>query len=249
MILRLARFFPSLHKASFYLFHHKSPVSNRLELELVNLVTSGEAEGGLQVLGEVVNLLDVGKKGGVNGLWANRRVVSSGGSVFHLLHIFRTHLLLGLPVVRQQLLLLVVTEELVLLALLASLGLGEVGVVDGLGNGNSSEVDLGRGGDNVSLTDSSERNSVEPERSANEQKSAVQLLQEDNPLAPESSSQQDQDGTGGDGSSELSGSRGLSGDLGLSDILGLLMSRVRSRSVSQTVKGNAQADPGGRRTG
>jgi hypothetical protein len=68
MILRLARFFPSLHKSFFSILRHSTPVSNRLELELVNLVTSGEAEGGLQVLGEVVNLLDVGKKGGVNGL-------------------------------------------------------------------------------------------------------------------------------------------------------------------------------------
>jgi len=145
------------------------------------------------------------------------------------LRILPTHLLLGLPVVRQQLLLLVVTEELVLLALLTSLGLGEVGVVDGLGDGNSGEVDLGRGGDNVSLTDSSERNSVEPERSADEQKSAVQLLQEDNPLAPESSSQQDQDGTGGDGSSEFSASRDLSGSLGASNILSLVIRRRKVR--------------------
>jgi hypothetical protein len=47
------------------------------------------------------------------------------------------------------------------------------------------------------------------------------LLQENDPLAPESSSQQDQDGSGGDGRSELGGARGLSGSLGLSDILGL----------------------------
>jgi hypothetical protein len=40
----------------------------RLELELVNLVTPGEAEGRLQVLGEVVDLLDVGKESGINGL-------------------------------------------------------------------------------------------------------------------------------------------------------------------------------------
>jgi hypothetical protein len=40
----------------------------RLEFELVNLVTPGEAEGRLQVLGEVVDLLDVGKESGINGL-------------------------------------------------------------------------------------------------------------------------------------------------------------------------------------
>lgn len=50
----------------------------RLELELVNLVTPGEAEGRLQVLGEVVNLLDVGKQSGVNGLQRSRRIVVAG---------------------------------------------------------------------------------------------------------------------------------------------------------------------------
>jgi hypothetical protein len=130
--------------------------------------------------------------------------------------------LLALPVIRQKLLLLVVAEELVLLALLAGLRLGEVGVVNGLGNGDTSKVYLGRGSNDVGLTDSSKGNTVEPERSADEQKSAVQLLQENDPLAPESSSQQDQDGTGSDGRSELSGSRGLSGNLRLLDVLSLI---------------------------
>ena len=40
----------------------------RLELELVNLVTPREAKGRLQVLGEVVDLLDVGKESDINGL-------------------------------------------------------------------------------------------------------------------------------------------------------------------------------------
>jgi hypothetical protein len=130
--------------------------------------------------------------------------------------------LLALPVIRQKLLLLVVAEKLVLLALLAGLRLGEVGVVNGLGNGDTSKVYLGRGSNDVGLTDSSKGNTVEPERSADEQKSAVQLLQENDPLAPESSSQQDQDGTGSDGRSELSGSRGLSGNLRLLDVLSLI---------------------------
>lgn len=34
----------------------------------MNLVTLGEGPGGLQVLGEVVDLLDVGKKSSVDGL-------------------------------------------------------------------------------------------------------------------------------------------------------------------------------------
>ena len=134
-----------------------------------------------------------------------------------------THLLLRLPVVGQELLLLVVTKELLLLALLSSLGLGEVGVVDGLGDRDTGKVNLGGGGNNVCLTDSTERNTVDPERSADEEQSALQLLEEDNPLTPESSSQKDQDSSGGDGSSELGGSRGLSGSLGLANVLGLCM--------------------------
>lgn len=39
-----------------------------LELEFVNSVTLGEGPGSSDVLGEVVDLLDVGQQGGVNSL-------------------------------------------------------------------------------------------------------------------------------------------------------------------------------------
>lgn len=132
------------------------------------------------------------------------------------------HLLLRLPVVRQELLLLTLTEEFLLLGVLAgSLGLGEVGVVDGLGDGNTGQVNLGRGSDNVGLSDSSQRDTVESEGTRDEQETRVQLLQEDNSLASESTGQEDKDGTGGDRGSELGLAGGLSADLGLGDVLTL----------------------------
>lgn len=167
-----------------------------LELEFVNSVTLGEGPGSSDVLGEVVDLLDVGQQGGVNGL------------------------LLRLPLVGQELLLLTFSEELLLLGFLAgSLGLGEVGVVDGLGNGNTGQVNLGGGGDNVGLGDSSQGDTVESERTRDEQETGIELLQEDDSLSSESTGQEDEDGTGGDGRSELGLAGSLSADLGLGDVL------------------------------
>jgi hypothetical protein len=130
--------------------------------------------------------------------------------------------LLRLPLVGQELLLLTFTEELLLLGLLAGrLGLGEVGVVDGLRDGDTGQVDLGGGGDNVGLGDSSQGDTVESERTRDEEETGIELLQEDDSLASESTGQEDEDGTGGDGRSELGLADGLSASLGLGDILAL----------------------------
>jgi hypothetical protein len=190
-----------------------------LELELVNSVTLGERPGSSDVLGEVVDLLDVGQQGSVDGLKTRRRLAVA---LHHF--VFPAHLLLRLPVVRQELLLLTFTEEFLLLGVLAgSLGLGEVGVVDGLGDRDTGQVDLGRGGDDVGLSDSSQGNTVESERTRDEQETRVQLLQEDDSLSSESTGQEDEDGSGGDGRSELGLAGGLSADLGLGDVLTLFM--------------------------
>ena len=73
-----------------------------------------------------------------------------------------THLLLRLLVLWDLDLVLSLSKELSLLAGLDTLGLGEESVVDGLGNGNRGNVDLGRSSDNVCLVNSSEGNTVEP---------------------------------------------------------------------------------------
>lgn len=160
------------------------------------------------------------------------------------------HLLLGLPVVRQELLLLTLTEEFLLLGVLAgSLGLGEVGVVDGLGDRDTGQVDLGRGGDDVGLSDSSEGDTVESERTRDKQETRVQLLQEDDSLSSESTGQEDEDGTGGDGRSELGLADGLSADLGLGDVLTLLrrVSRRLQSCIGACLRGRAWTSSSPRR--
>jgi hypothetical protein len=201
-----------------------------LELEFVDSVTLGEGPRSSEVLGEVVNLLDVGQQGGVNGLRREGRYPEISFNSYSPSQ-RKTHLLLRLPVVGQELLLLTFTEELLLLGLLTGrLGLGKVGVVDGFGNRDTGQINLGGSGNDVSLTDSSHRNTVESERTRDEEQTGIELLQEDDSLSSESTGQEDKDGSGGDGSSELGLADSLSADLGLGDILGLQRTNARSFS-------------------
>ena len=123
--------------------HHvmpsRSPTSQHLELELVETVALGKTPSSPEVLVQVGDLLDGLDNGGIDGL------------------------LLRLLLLWERLLLLALTEELSLLGGLGSLGLGEVGVVDGLGDRDGGDVDLGGGSDNVGLADSSEWDTVDPD--------------------------------------------------------------------------------------
>lgn len=58
------------------------------------------------------------------------------------------------------------------------------------------------------------------ERTGNEQKTRVELLEEDDPLSAVLSAEQDQDGSGGDGLPQNSLAVGLSGNLLSGNILG-----------------------------
>lgn len=58
------------------------------------------------------------------------------------------------------------------------------------------------------------------EGTGNEQKTRVELLEEDDPLSAVLSAEQDQDGSGGDGLPQNSLAVGLSGDLWSGNILG-----------------------------
>lgn len=89
------------------------------------------------------------------------------------------------------------------------------------------DVQLGGGGDNVSLVDATERDAVELEGTSDEQKTAVKLLQEDDALAAVATSQEDKNGTGGDALAKSSLLGRLAGDLGLRNIL----SGVEARSL------------------
>lgn len=171
-------------------------VVTSLELELVEAVALRETPRSLEVLREVVDLLDSGKNGGVDGLLLRLLLLGEG-------------LLLG-----------TLAEELALLGSLGGLGLDEVGVVDGLGDLDVGDLNLGRGGDNVSLRDATEGDTVELEGAGDKEETRVELLKEDNTATSEAASEEDQDSAGGDRSTELGLAGLLARDLGDTDVLG-----------------------------
>jgi hypothetical protein len=141
----------------------QNPDLINLELELVESVASGETPRSLEVFAQVVDLLDGGDERVIDGLRVRFALFCHYACHSENDMVCSTHLLLRLLVFWDLNLLLSLSEELSLLAGLDTLGLGEESVVDGLGNGNRGDVDLGRGGDNVGLVNSSEGNTVEPD--------------------------------------------------------------------------------------
>jgi hypothetical protein len=116
------------------------------------------------------------------------------------------YLLLLLSLGAEALSTLLLLEELSLLVGgLGSLGLDEVGVVDGLGDLDGRDVNLGRGGDNVGLRDSSEGNTVDDSGSGDEEETRGELSEVDDSLSSVSSGEEDEDGSGGDRRSETGG--------------------------------------------
>lgn len=118
------------------------------------------------------------------------------------------------------LLLLALTKELSLLASLGRLCLGKVRVVDRLGELDVGNVNLGRGGDNVCLGNTTKGDTVELEGARNEEQTRVELLQKHNSLAAETSSKENEDGTGGDAVAENGLGGALAGFTGRTDVLG-----------------------------
>lgn len=107
-----------------------------------------------------------------------------------------------------------VAEELLLSSsLLGSLLAGEVGNVELL-DLNGLNVDTGRGGNDVTSIDSSERNTVNLERTRDKESRVLKSLKEDNSLTTETTSKNDQDGTRDKRSTELLRSNGLTSLLG-----------------------------------
>jgi hypothetical protein len=89
-------------------------------------------------------------------------------------------------------------------------------VVDGFSL-NARDVDLSGGGDDGGLVDSSEGNTVKLEGTSDQEEARLELSQEDDSLALESTDQENQDGTRDDVSSEsvsLGGLSGVSSDSG-----------------------------------
>lgn len=95
-----------------------------------------------------------------------------------------------------------------LLGLLANkvLGLGDLIDLCGV---DTREVDLLGCSNDVAGVNSSQGNAVDLEGAGDKQNTLVEGLQEDNPLAAEAASEQDQDGTGLQGLARLPGADGL----------------------------------------
>jgi len=101
-------------------------------------------------------------------------------------------LLVGLSLLRSGVLFLGLLED-AFLGLLGGLGSLEVGVVDVLGDGDLRDVDNSGGGDNLAGDRSSERDTVDLVWSSDEEKSRLELLQEDNSLASGGTGEEDED--------------------------------------------------------
>lgn len=100
---------------------------------------------------------------------------------------------------------------------------------------DTGDIELGGGGNNKGLIDTLKRDTVGLVGTSDEEESRFELLQENNALSTETTSQKDQDGTGSDGLTELGGARDLAalhralslgkdvslGGLGNDDVTGL----------------------------
>lgn len=108
--------------------------------------------------------------------------------------------------------LLALLEESLLGLLLSGLLLGEVAGSGDLLDDllvNSGDVNALGGGDNVAGVDTAEGNTVDLEGAGNEENTLLEVLEQDDTLAAEAASQEDQDGTGLEGLADLSGTQSL----------------------------------------
>lgn len=110
-------------------------------------------------------------------------------------------LLVGLSLLRSGVLLLGLLED-TFLGLLGGLVSLEVGVVDVLGDGDLGDVDNGGGGDDLVGDGSSDWDTVDLVWSGDEEKSRLELLQEDDSLASGGTGEEDEDGSWDDGGSK-----------------------------------------------
>lgn len=85
-----------------------------------------------------------------------------------------------------------------------SLSLGEVGVVE-LGHVNPGGVNLGAGRDDEGLIDTADRNAVDLVGAGHEEQARGELLEENNPLAPETTREEDENSPRGDALPKLGG--------------------------------------------
>lgn len=102
--------------------------------------------------------------------------------------------------------LLALLEEGLLAVLLGLLLPGKVRLAADLvedGRFNAGDVDGCPGGDHVTGVDTSERDTVDLERTSDEENTLVKSLEEDNTLAAEATGEENEDGTGLEGRARL----------------------------------------------
>lgn len=174
--------------------------AHNLPLHLVGLVTLAQGERRGEVAGEELDLLDVGDEGLVDGLLVGNAAAGNLLLLHHHVSIVRP--VFQLRILKSYLGLLALLEESLLTGLLLGLLGGEVlglsNLVD-LGLVDASEIDLLGSGDDVAGVDATKGNTVNLERAGDEKDTLVESLKEDDALATETASEEDQDGAGDEG--------------------------------------------------
>jgi hypothetical protein len=186
-------------------------------------VGGAEAEAGGKVVNKVSLLLDVGKKGLVDGLLVLNAVL--GGL-----------LLLGL---------LALLEESILARLVCGLVLGEVALLGSLLQDtliDTLDVDGGRGSDDIAGVYSSQRNAVNLEGTGDEENTLGKVLEENDTLAAETTSEEDDDGTGLEGGTGLRRANTLTG---LDSILARVHLMHLAACRSSALAGSSRTSSGG----
>jgi hypothetical protein len=89
---------------------------------------------------------------------------------------------------------------------------------------NTRQINFLGGGDNVAGVDAAERNTVDFEGAGNEENTLLEVLQQDDALATETTSEEDENGAGGEG---WSGSRGANGFADLEQLLVVDLGNLR----------------------
>jgi len=105
-------------------------------------------------------------------------------------------LLIGLALLRGGVFLVLLLED-TLFSLLGWGGALEVGVIDTVWNGNTRNVQLGRGGDDGRLSAATEWDTVNLVWASDQKETRLELLQKNNALTTVNTGKKDQDGTWG----------------------------------------------------
>ena len=203
-------------------------------------VGGAEAEAGGKVVNKVSLLLDVGKKGLVDGLLVLNAVLGGLLLLLHLLVLF-VYGTTGVAYLR----LLALLEESILARLVCGLVLGEVALLGGLLQDtliDTLDVDGGRGSNDIAGVYSSQRNAVNLEGTGDEENTLGKVLEENDTLAAETTGEEDDDGTGLEGGTGLRRANTLTGlDSMLASVHLLHLAACRSSALAGSSRASSGA--------